>query len=84
MLLLLALVWVISFLINVSQRANFADPNLEQAVREYIDKPEGQLYVSDLRQITSFSAISLNITDISGLSPGSIAPRAKTRMAQVA
>jgi len=45
----------------------FADPNLEAAVREAVDIPEGPIYSSDLEGLTSFSASARNISDLTGL-----------------
>jgi hypothetical protein len=45
----------------------FADPNLEAAVREALDMPDGAIYLSDLAGLTSFSASARNISDLNGL-----------------
>ncbi len=45
----------------------FADANLEAAIREAINKPEGDIYVSDLEGLTSLDASERNISDITGL-----------------
>ena len=45
----------------------FPDPNLEAAIREAIDKPEGPIYASELEGLTSLSASRRNITDLTGL-----------------
>ena len=45
----------------------FADPNLEGAVREAIDIPEGPIYASNLETLTSLVAYGMNITDLAGL-----------------
>jgi hypothetical protein len=45
----------------------FADSNLEAAVRDYIGKPDGPIYPSDLKDLTSLEAFGRNITDLSGL-----------------
>jgi len=45
----------------------FADPNLEQAVRDWIGKPTGDIYVSDVDTITYFSGDSANIQSLEGL-----------------
>ena len=51
-----------------SQEAvHFPDPNLEAAVREAIDKPTGNIYPSDLAELTSLYAWDKNITDLDGL-----------------
>ena len=45
----------------------FADPNLEQAVRDWIGKPTGDIYVSDVDTITYFRADTANIQNIEGI-----------------
>jgi len=45
----------------------FPDPNLETAIREAINKPTGDIYQSDLDGLTSLSATSRNIVNLSGL-----------------
>jgi len=45
----------------------FADPNLEQAVRDRIGKPTGDILISDVDTITYFEADSANIQSIEGL-----------------
>lgn len=45
----------------------FSDGNLEDAVRKTINKPEGDIYTSDLWQLIEFSVISKGIKDISGV-----------------
>jgi Leucine-rich repeat (LRR) protein len=53
---------------NVSgQVVNFPDGNLETAIRAVIDKHRGNIYTSDLEQITSLVAREKYIRDISGL-----------------
>lgn len=46
---------------------SFPDPNLEAAFRTALSKPTGPLTSTDLRSLTSFSAASRNITNLSGL-----------------
>jgi len=46
---------------------DFADPNLEAAVREAIGKPEGLVYPSDLEDLTFLDAADGNIIDLTGL-----------------
>ena len=46
---------------------NFSDANLEQAIREEINKPEGDIYVSDVSGITELDLSSRDIGDISEL-----------------
>jgi len=45
----------------------FPDPNLEAAIRAAIDKPTGDIYRSDLEALTSLSATSQSIADLTGL-----------------
>ncbi len=45
----------------------FPDPNLESAIREAINKPEGDVLLSDLEGLTSLDAGLRGITDLSGL-----------------
>jgi len=45
----------------------FPDANLETAVREAINKPEGHIYISDLEPITALNAQNKDISDITGL-----------------
>jgi len=45
----------------------FADPNLEQAVRDYIGKPTGEIFISDVDTIIYFKADSANIQSLEGL-----------------
>ena len=46
---------------------DFADPNLEAAVRETIGKPEGSIYPSDLAGLRVLDAADRNIIDLTGL-----------------
>ena len=45
----------------------FADPNLETAVRDTIGKHTGDIYESDISNLTYLYANSMNINDLSGL-----------------
>ena len=45
----------------------FSDSNLEQKIREEISKPSGNIYKSDLINLTDLDARSLSITNISGI-----------------
>jgi Leucine-rich repeat (LRR) protein len=45
----------------------FPDPNLETAIREAIDKPIGDIYQSELEDLTEFSAEKKGIVNITGL-----------------
>jgi Leucine-rich repeat (LRR) protein len=45
----------------------FADANLEQAIREEIFKPTGDIYPSDLDGLESLFAWQRNISDLTGL-----------------
>ena len=46
---------------------NFADPALEVIVREHIEKPTGDLYVSDINWLSSLMARHIGITSLSGM-----------------
>ena len=46
---------------------SFADANLEGAVREALDKPEGELTSADLASLTRLEADDLNIESLAGL-----------------
>jgi hypothetical protein len=53
---------------NFEEGVTFADPNLEAAIREEIDKPTGGIYPSDLDELTFFDVEQMgNITDLTGL-----------------
>ena len=45
----------------------FPDPNLEAAIRKAIDKPIGDIYQSELEDLTEFSAEKGDIVNITGL-----------------
>ncbi len=45
----------------------FTDPNLEEAVREAIDKPEGDIYTSDLEALEALNASGRDIADLTGI-----------------
>ncbi|MDP2323893.1 MAG: leucine-rich repeat domain-containing protein, partial [Gammaproteobacteria bacterium] len=47
--------------------AYFPDPNLEQAVRDAIDKPSGAIEFSDLEGVTSLDGSGYGIQDLTGL-----------------
>ncbi len=49
------------------QEVIFTDPNLEQVIREAIDKPTGPIYKSDVDHIEGLSAIEKGISDLSGI-----------------
>jgi Leucine-rich repeat (LRR) protein len=46
---------------------NFPDPGLQQAIREAIGKPTGDIYQSDLAGLTTLEAIQRGITDLTGI-----------------
>jgi internalin A len=46
---------------------DFPDPNLETAVREAINKPEGPIYPEDLQELNVLAAMDMGISDLSGL-----------------
>jgi hypothetical protein len=45
----------------------FPDKNLQAAVREWINKPRGDIYQSDLLALTRLDANDLNISNLAGL-----------------
>ena len=49
------------------QVVNFPDPNLEQAIREAIDKPTGDIYQSDLLGLIELDANEQDITNLEGI-----------------
>ena len=46
---------------------NFPDPNLEQVIRDDIDKSTGNIYESDLAGLTFLIASRQGISDLTGL-----------------
>ena len=46
---------------------SFADPNLEAAVRDALDKPSGDLYRADVNSLVFLQASNRGITDLSGI-----------------
>jgi Leucine-rich repeat (LRR) protein len=50
-----------------STKVIFSDPNLEQAIREAINKPTGDIYDSDLSILTSLNASGKDIHSLTGL-----------------
>jgi internalin A len=57
----------VEVLYDEPQVVTFPDANLETAIREAIDKPEGDIDVCDLAGLTSLDARWRNITDVTGL-----------------
>jgi Leucine-rich repeat (LRR) protein len=45
----------------------FADPNLEAAIREAIDKPYGDIYKTDLESLEALNASGMEIRDLTGI-----------------
>lgn len=45
----------------------FPDPNFEKIVREYIYKPEGEIYKEDVQNVVSISAKNADIVSIEGI-----------------
>lgn len=54
-------------LIIKAMAITFPDLNLDQAVRTFISKPTGSIYIQNVEELTSFDADSENITDIYGM-----------------
>jgi len=46
---------------------SFSDPNLETAIREALNKPEGEITRADLLKLTELDASNRGITDLSGI-----------------
>lgn len=46
---------------------HFVDPNLEAAVRDALDKPEGDIYTWELELLTSLNASGREIVDLTGI-----------------
>jgi len=53
--------------IYIKKRVMFEDKNLEDAIREAIDKPEGDIYVSGLKELKKLSAEGVGIENLRGL-----------------
>ena len=45
----------------------FPGPNLETAIREALNKPEGAIYTSDLESLTELDVTTKSISDLTGL-----------------
>ncbi|MEZ5009566.1 MAG: leucine-rich repeat domain-containing protein [Chitinophagales bacterium] len=45
----------------------FEDYNLEQAIRTALDKPEGAIYLDDVKDIEELNLVGFNITTLSGI-----------------
>lgn len=45
----------------------FPDEGLEKSIRKAIDKPKGDIYLSDVKNLKQLDAIALGITDLSGI-----------------
>jgi hypothetical protein len=60
---------ILTLTVNVSNTSivTFTDSNLEQVVRQAINKPTGDIYESDVQNITFLDASNKNIKDISGI-----------------
>ena len=50
-----------------NHRVTFPDANLETAIRQAIDKPEGAISTSDLEKVIVITASGRNISNLSGL-----------------
>jgi len=51
----------------VAEAVAFPDPNLEAAIRQALDMPEGMLTRADLARLKSLEAVGRGISDLSGL-----------------
>ena len=56
-----------TFVVNTSEVVEFEDPNLEQVIREKINKPEGPLYLNDVIGITELNANGKGIISLEGI-----------------
>ena len=53
--------------LTVFRVVTLPDPELEAAMREAVEKPEGPIYTSDLEVLTSFTALGRDIVDLTGM-----------------
>lgn len=53
--------------IQETQIISFSDKNLENVIREVINKPTGDMFLSDVQMITSLDAESKNIESLEGI-----------------
>jgi len=67
LLLIAALVTAWIDVATCQTKAMFADPNLERAVRNTLNKPAGELTTEDLSRLTSLNASGCGIETLSGL-----------------
>jgi Leucine-rich repeat (LRR) protein len=67
LLVAVALVAGMAACLHVSSAVTFADPNLEAAVREAVDIPEGPISHGDLEALTRLDAYDRNIKRLAGL-----------------
>lgn len=58
---------IIFFIAGCAEKVQFADPNLEAAIRKAIGKPEESILKSDLEELTKLYASERNITNLSGI-----------------
>jgi cell wall-associated NlpC family hydrolase len=56
-----------NYTLGENQPVTFPDPNLEAAIRDEIKKPSGDIYDSDLKELTTLDAWGKNISDLTGL-----------------
>ena len=62
------IVFVIIVVVTLHLTAvNFADSNLEAAVRDAIGRPQGPIFTTDLKELISFHPSGGNITSLAGL-----------------
>lgn len=52
---------------NANVIITFRDKNLEKVIRDYINKPDGSIYKSDVEKVTELQAFDMGIQDISGI-----------------
>lgn len=56
-----------NYVVVENRTVTLPDPNLEAAIREAIGKPTGDIYQSDLKELTTLDAGRSNISDLAGL-----------------
>jgi Leucine-rich repeat (LRR) protein len=67
-LVLILVVFLIGCSVNTSNQViTFADENLENLIREEIEKPTGDILKSDVKEITILDCHEMKIEDISGI-----------------
>jgi len=63
----LLLLGIVFFIAGCAKKLQFADSNLEAAIRKAIEKPEGAILKSDLEGLTKLYASEKGITNLNGI-----------------